>query len=431
MTLSALTLTEQGPTNDAGYRIRRGYTNLIWERVFGTDAVPTPTFAGGIAVTNVDALWDQTPGTGAGGWPRFPDGFPTWRAERKVGNAEMQRYRHLGIPLVDGGGIALAQANYGAPHSMGADYLALHARLNTGLITSDQGVADCYVENTDITTLHNLNVGQTIVCQIPAGRLGFGVGQRLIVGNRNFASGGLNRGCSATVVSYVGTTLTATSLGAPTNMTTGSYQELYILQMNFEAGMWITRTNLAPQIEGYWEFDIQLSPGAGHWGAAWFIRDDADPIPGVWPPEVDLIEQFETNDAIRNRVHAAFITGISGTTIHQQTRTYQNRCTNDTASNPKNMTWGTDLTSSFHKYGLEWGPNFLAYSLDDALMRAEFYRWISERAFGGFAAGDPGVIPPRLAFNYALGPPVVQYRPKTLSLFPGEMRIKYARLYTR
>ena len=421
MALSALALTAQGPTHDSGYRVRRGFTNLLWERVFGTNAVATiPT---GIACTTVDSLWDQTAGTGAGFWPRFPDGFPTWRAERKVGNAEYQRYRHLGIDLKDGSNISLAQATYGAPHIMGTYYVELTARAHSSLVT-DANVAHCYTENTDTGVLHNLNSGQTVVCEIPAGLTGFAVGQRLIIGNRDPNSGGKERGCSATVVSYSGTTLTATSNGAPNNMTTGSYQQLYILQMNFEAGMLITRTNLPPAVEGYWEIEQQLPSGAGHWTADWFIHE------GIWPPEVDKHERFETTDSVVNRVHAGFINSAVNRKITLATRLFNSYCTADTLGDLKNMTWGTDLTNSFHNYGLEWGYNFLSHVLDDALMRTEFYRWIALGNSGALPVGAFG-FNPRLVMNYALGPPVENYRLLTIGKFPGSYRIKHARFYGR
>ena len=409
MTLSALALTAQGPTLDTGYRVRRGFTNLIWERVFGTNAVATiPT---GVACTTVAQVFDPAVG---GFWPYFPEGFPLWQAVRKTGNAEMQEYRD------NLNKVPAFQAVYGAPHSMGTDYFTMHARVAPS-ITTDAQVTSSYTENTDTGVLHNLNSGQTITCEIPAGLSGFAVGQKLIIGNRHAASGPPSRGCYATTVSYSGTTLVATSNGAPNNMQTGSYFQLYIIQRNFEAGMAITRYNGPAQIEGYWELEFQASSGAGHWDAIWFIEETR------WPPEVDLYEKFDIADGDNKRVHAAFIASVDNAVITQVTKTYQNWCLNDDVGQPKDMAWGADHSAQFQKIGLEWGPNFLAYTLSDTLARAEFYKWISLR---GASVGQVS-FQPRLALNYALGPPISSYRPLTVNKFPGSFSIKYARFYTR
>lgn len=92
------------------------------------------------------------------------------------------------------------------------------------------------------------------------------------------------------------------------------------------------------------EARMKLSNGQGAWPASWML-----PVNGNWPytGEIDIMEAKHRNpQSVDGTIH------YDGNGYHFTGRSY---------SSP------TDLSSDFHVYAVEWGPNFIKWFVDDVL----------------------------------------------------------------
>ena len=106
----------------------------------------------------------------------------------------------------------------------------------------------------------------------------------------------------------------------------------------YRTGM-VTTYNSRTFTYGTVSVSAKIPGGAGTWPAVWLL-----PKSGSWPPEVDVMENWGAS-----RVEST--TYIWGRAVAPQKVAQKN-------------TSSTDLTSSYHTYGLVWAPGSLTWTLD-------------------------------------------------------------------
>lgn len=144
------------------------------------------------------------------------------------------------------------------------------------------------------------------------------------------------------------------------------------------------------QTYGYFEIRAKLPEGQGLHDAFWLLGAD-----GVWPPELDIVEQ-KGNDP--NNV----------ITVGHATDAGQH------ISHAKQYNVPT-ATSEFHTYGLDWEPDFLTWYIDGVAVRTQ-PTW-------------PGMdVPMYLIASLGGGGPWAGV-PDATTPFPATMQIDYIRVY--
>ncbi|GAA4275631.1 glycoside hydrolase family 16 protein [Aquimarina mytili] len=160
---------------------------------------------------------------------------------------------------------------------------------------------------------------------------------------------------------------------------------------------------------GRFEARIRLPFGQGMWPAFWLLGDDSDG--GVWPQigEIDIMEN--TGDAptkIFGTVHGP---GYSGGNSISKTYALENN----------------RVDTGFHIYGIEWGPNYINYYVDNALYYQITPEDVDEETDGEgeWVFNDrPFYIILNLAVGGNLpGPPNAE------TVFPQTMVVDYVRVY--
>ncbi|HAA14447.1 MAG TPA: glycosyl hydrolase family 16 [Cytophagales bacterium] len=160
--------------------------------------------------------------------------------------------------------------------------------------------------------------------------------------------------------------------------------------------------DLFEQQYGRFEARIQLPWGQGIWPAFWMLGADIDE--NVWPGagEIDIMEfRGQTPTTIVGSVHGP---GYSaGEAISKEFT-----LTNDR------------FDTGFHVFGIEWGPDYINYYVDDVL-----YNQITpEDVTGDWVFDKPFFILINLAIGGDfLGPPNEE------TVFPQQMLIDYVRVY--
>ncbi|QEE38758.1 MULTISPECIES: family 16 glycosylhydrolase [unclassified Methylobacterium] len=161
----------------------------------------------------------------------------------------------------------------------------------------------------------------------------------------------------------------------------------------YTSGM-INTSHSFSQTYGYFEMRAELPAGQGMWPAFWLLSKD-----GSWPPEIDVMEMLgHDSDTLYTSVHSL----APGQTAGDHT-----------------LSQGTahvaDMSGGFHTYGVDWGPDSLAFYFDGQ----EVYRtptpasldkpmyMIANLAVGGTWPGDADATTP----------------------FPAHMNIDYLRAY--
>lgn len=161
----------------------------------------------------------------------------------------------------------------------------------------------------------------------------------------------------------------------------------------YTSGM-INTSHSFSQTYGYFEMRAELPAGQGMWPAFWLLAKD-----GSWPPEIDVMEMLGHDpDTLYTSVHSL----APGQTAGDHT-----------------LSQGTaqvaDMSEGFHTYGVDWGPDSLAFYFDGQ----EVYRtptpasldkpmyMIANLAVGGTWPGDADATTP----------------------FPAHMNIDYLRAY--
>lgn len=119
-----------------------------------------------------------------------------------------------------------------------------------------------------------------------------------------------------------------TGIGIPSNY--------YNAGINWTSGE-ITTQGLFQQTYGYFEIRAELPAGAGMWPAFWML-----PANGSWPPELDVFEMLGNNPS------------TIYTTVHSS----------DAGQGAGSSTSGTNTSTGFHTYGVDWEPNYITWYLD-------------------------------------------------------------------
>lgn len=158
---------------------------------------------------------------------------------------------------------------------------------------------------------------------------------------------------------------------------------------------------------GRFEARIKLPWGKGLWPAFWLLGDDNNGSV-VWPQigEIDIMEYRGQEPTITHgTIHGP---GYSGS--NAVTKSYE--LTNDR------------FDTGFHVFGVEWGPNFINYYVDDVL-----YNQITPN---DIPAGTEWVFNNNefyIILNVAVGGNFVGTAPDSNTVFPQTMEVDYVRVY--
>ncbi|MFB9075954.1 family 16 glycosylhydrolase [Flavobacterium procerum] len=155
------------------------------------------------------------------------------------------------------------------------------------------------------------------------------------------------------------------------------------------------------------EARMKLSNGQGAWPAFWML-----PVNGNWPytGEIDIMEAKHRNpQSVDGTIH------YDGNGYHFTGRSY---------SSP------TDLSSDFHVYAVEWGPNFIKWFVDDVLFHTATP---NTTVNGGWPFNDSQFY---IILNLAVGSAGTPYTsvngagvPPIPADFPAKLQVDYVRVY--
>jgi len=155
------------------------------------------------------------------------------------------------------------------------------------------------------------------------------------------------------------------------------------------------------------EARMKLSNGQGAWPAFWML-----PVNGNWPytGEIDIMEAKHRNpQSVDGTIH------YDGNGYHFTGRSY---------SSP------TDLSTDFHVYAVEWGPNFIKWFVDDVLFHTATP---NTTVNGGWPFNDSQFY---IILNLAVGSAGTPYTsvngagvPPVPGDFPAKLQVDYVRVY--
>jgi beta-glucanase (GH16 family) len=161
----------------------------------------------------------------------------------------------------------------------------------------------------------------------------------------------------------------------------------------YTSGM-INTSHSFSQTYGYFEMRAELPAGQGMWPAFWLLAQD-----GSWPPEIDVMEMLGHEPG---RLYTSVHSLGAGQTAGDHTLAQA-------------ATQVADMSDGFHTYGVDWGPDSLAFYFDGrevfrtptpADLDKPMYM-IANLAVGGTWPGDADATTP----------------------FPAQMNIDYLRAY--
>lgn len=158
------------------------------------------------------------------------------------------------------------------------------------------------------------------------------------------------------------------------------------------------------------EVMARLPGGKGSWPAIWMLPESIRTKEEQWPfcGEIDIMEHVGKNpNVVHTSLHTGLYNHIKGTQISHF----------DTLQN---------VVDIFHKYGMEWTPEFIKFYIDDKLffesLKGQNNRVISND-------GWPFDKPYYLILNLAIGGNWGGEIDDTI--FPNEMIIDYVRIYKK
>jgi len=164
----------------------------------------------------------------------------------------------------------------------------------------------------------------------------------------------------------------------------------------------INTKGLFAQEYGRFETRVQLPWGQGIWPAFWLLGDNIDTVNWPFCGEIDIMEYRGQLPTINTgSVHGP---GYSGANAISK----EFELTNDR------------FDTGFHVFGIEWGPNYINYYVDDVL-----YNQITpEDVTGEWVFDHPFYI----IMNVAVGGSFVG-APNSDTVFPQTMLVDYVRVY--
>ncbi|UVF18413.1 glycoside hydrolase family 16 protein [Microvirga terrae] len=147
------------------------------------------------------------------------------------------------------------------------------------------------------------------------------------------------------------------------------------------------------QAYGYFEVRAKVPKGKGLWSAFWLL-----PIDGSWPPEIDIME-------------------VLGSSTTQAVQTYHFNDTSGKRAKAGTSYSGSDFSTGFHSYGVDWQPGKLIWYVDGK----ETYR---------FSSPSVSAKPMYLLLNLAIGGHWPG-DPDAATPFPSTMEVDYVKVYRR
>lgn len=158
------------------------------------------------------------------------------------------------------------------------------------------------------------------------------------------------------------------------------------------------------QTYGRFEARIKLPYGKGIWPAFWLLGDDSNGTQ-VWPQigEIDIMEYVGNNPTkVFGTVHGPGYSGAQGIT-----KSYELE--------------GDRFDTNFHVFGIEWGPDYINFYVDDVL-----YNQITPEDVTGEWVFNRG--PFYIILNVAVGG-ALPGSPNNETVFPQNMLVDYVRVY--
>ena len=158
---------------------------------------------------------------------------------------------------------------------------------------------------------------------------------------------------------------------------------------------------------GRFEARIKIPRGQGLWGAFWLLGNNIDQVGWSTCGEVDIMENIGREPSIvHGTIHGPGYSGADGIT--------------SSYSLPNNQIFADD----YHVYATEWSENKIQFFVDGVL-----YKTITPQ---DLPAGKTWVYdhPFFTILNLAVGGPWGG-NPDATTVFPGEMKIDYVRVYRR
>jgi beta-glucanase (GH16 family) len=164
----------------------------------------------------------------------------------------------------------------------------------------------------------------------------------------------------------------------------------------------IVTRGLFEKTYGRFEARIQLPWGRGLWPAFWLLGGNCDEV--IWPQcgEIDIMENRGGEPTI---IHGS-IHGPGYSASEAITKSYE--LANDR------------FDTGFHIFGIEWGPNYINFYVDDVL-----YNQITPADVPGEWVYDQ---PFYIIMNVAVGGSFVG-PPNSQTIFPQTMLVDYVRIY--
>jgi hypothetical protein len=102
------------------------------------------------------------------------------------------------------------------------------------------------------------------------------------------------------------------------------------------------------QTYGYFEITARIPHGRALWPAFWLLPTDLD-----WPPEIDVMEVLgQDTTKLYTTIHSKKLNPGDGKYLGFATK-------------------GTDLSTGFHRYAVDWGPQKIRFYLDRKLVFSE------------------------------------------------------------
>ncbi|MEM9857531.1 MAG: glycoside hydrolase family 16 protein [Bacteroidota bacterium] len=166
---------------------------------------------------------------------------------------------------------------------------------------------------------------------------------------------------------------------------------------------------LVEQQYGRFEARMRLPYGQGIWPAFWMLGADIDANPWPGAGEIDIMEyRGQEPTKVLGSVHGPGYCG-SAAICDEPAETATFELENDR------------FDTGFHVFGIEWGPNFVNYYVDDVL-----YNQITPADVPGEWVFDKPFF---ILINLAVGGSFVGGGPNDETVFPQRLLVDYVRIY--